>query len=186
MQEEEKFKGAGFKTQIEVMRELFGDKGLETVKKQSSQELRSYLTRKIMDTEWIPERVSAELSEKTDKILGKGDGALMRQIGYKIAMENLKGIYKAFVKLTSIKSLLKRANVVYKKYYSHGWIEPVEDGKNFYSFQVVGNDPFPSTCPGILGFVDAILEVYKLEGTVTHTECRLKGGKRCVFRLEWE
>jgi hypothetical protein len=139
-----------------------------------------------MDTEWVPERISAELSETADKTFGKGDGVLMRQIGYKIAKDNLKGIYKAFIKLTSIKSLLRRANVVFKKYYSHGWIEPVEESEKSYTFEIVGHTPFPSTCPGILGWIDAIIEVYKLKGTVTHTQCKVRGDKKCVYRLEWE
>jgi hypothetical protein len=186
MQDDEKFKGAGFKTQVDIVKQLFKDEGLEKIKENASEDLKAHLERKIMDTEWIPERISAELSEKADKVLGRGDGALMRRIGYHIAIDNLKGVYKAFVKLTNIKSLLRRANVVWKKYYSHGWIETVDEGKNHFTFEVVGKHPYPSTCPGVLGFVDAVVEVYKVKGKVTHTECKIKGDKRCVFHLEWK
>lgn len=186
MLQDQKFKGAGFNAIVGVVRERFGEDAVRKIVEKCNPETRSYATRKVLDNEWVPDVVSAEFIEVADKVMGRGDESLMRWIGYQVAKENLSGIYKAFVKMSSIQSILKRANVVWKKYYSHGYLETIELEKGRFVFEVRQYDPTPSSCPSLLGWMDMFLEVYKKKGKAEHVECRLKGGKCCRFKLTWE
>jgi hypothetical protein len=185
-QDYQKFKGAGFNAQLKAITTLYGASGLEKVIEASSEEFKEYTRKKVLENEWIPDRVGAEGLFLADKILGKGDLALVRKLGYMIAKDNLSGIYKAFIKLTTIESLLKRADVVWKKYYSEGYIEIITQEPKHYVFEIVNYQPYPSTCIALLGWLDTFLEVYKLKGTATHTECKNKGGERCIFEMTWK
>jgi len=185
-QDYQNFKGAGFKAQLKAISDLFGERGLQKVLIASSVELRALAKKKLLDNEWVPDRLSGELLAKADQVLGKGDLSLIRKIGYMLAKDNLSGIYKAFIKLSSIEAILKRANLVWKKYYSHGYIDVIDKTPGHYIFEVANYQPYTSTCIGLLGWLDMFLEVYKLKGKATHTECKLRGGTRCIFELIWE
>lgn len=185
-QDYQRFKGAGFNAQLKAITALFGEAGLQKVIEGSSDEFKGWARKKVLENEWVPDRVGAEGLSQADKILGKGDMALVRKLGYLIAKDNLSGIYKAFIKLTTIESLLKRADVVWKKYYSDGYIEILTQEPKRYVFEIVNYQPYPSTCIALLGWLDTFLEVYKLKGTATHTECKNRGGKRCIFEMTWK
>jgi hypothetical protein len=185
-QDYQKFKGAGFNAQLKAITNIYGDAGLQKLIAGSSDEFKEYAKKKVLENEWIPDRVGAEGLSQADKILGNGDEALIRKLGYLIAKDNLSGIYKVFVKLTTIESLLKRADVVWKKYYSEGYIEILTQEPKHYVFEIANYQPYPSTCIALLGWLDTFLEVYKLKGTATHIECKNRGGKRCIFEMTWK
>jgi hypothetical protein len=185
-QDYQRFKGAGFNAQLKAITDLYGEAGLKKVIAGSSDEFKEWAKKKVLENEWIPDRVGAEGLSQADRILGKGDLSLVRKLGYLIAKDNLSGIYKVFIRLTTIESLLKRADVVWKKYYSDGFIEILTQEPNHYIFEIVNYQPYPSTCTALLGWLDTFFEVYKLKGTATHIECKNRGGKRCIFELTWK
>jgi len=185
-QDYQRFKGAGFNAQLRAITELFGEAGLQKVIDGSSDEFKQWAKKKVLENEWVPDRVGAEGLSQADKILGKGDLTVIRKLGYMVAKYNLSGIYKAFVKLTTIESLLKRADVVWKKYYSDGYIEILTQEPKHYIFEIVNYQPYPSSCIALLGWLDTFLEVYKLKGTATHPECKNRGGKHCIFEMTWK
>ena len=186
MKEEQKFKGAGLNALIQVLKERYGEAEYTKMVSRCSPDVKRYVNRKIYDNEWIPDSISAELTETADKTFEGGKDKLLRDMGYLIAHYNLSGIYKVFVKFSSIKSVLKRADLIWKKYYSHGEIKILKNEDRHFVFEVIDYEPYRSSCPGVLGWVDLFLELYKKKGTVTHPECKLKGDKRCVFDLHWE
>jgi hypothetical protein len=186
MREGQKFKGAAFNSLVKAIRERFGEEGLQKVVRECGPEVKRLINRKVLDNEWVSDYPGDELQVKTDQIFGRGDGRIMKEIGYTMAMDNLRGIYKVFVKFTSLKSVLKRANVIWSKYFNKGWINVLDEGKNHYSFEIVDYDPLPSTCAGVEGWLNMFLEVYKKKGTVEHSKCKLRGDKKCIYELKWE
>ena len=186
MEEEKKVKGAVVNSIINVLKEKLGEGGYQKVLSKCSPECRQMAMRKIYDSEWIADYYGDELMETADKMYSNRDWKLMRYIGYKVAREHFKGIYKVFVKFTSFKSILKRANVIWKKYFSEGHLEVLKWEEGIYQFEVLDTEPTPANCMGVLGWLDMFLEVYKVDGTAEHTECKLKGDKRSIFTLRWK
>jgi hypothetical protein len=186
-EDEQKFKGAGFNGIVEAIRERYGDAGLQKVLKRCSPDVRALTSRKVLDNEWVADDAGAELMEMADKVLSNGDWTLMRWIGYKVAKIHLRGIYKVFVKFTTFKSILKRANVVWKKYYTEGELKVVKWEKGLFQFEVVGYKGSPSNCMGVLGWLDMFLEVYKVKGgRAEHDQCRIKGSDKEIYTITWD
>jgi hypothetical protein len=182
----QKFKGAGMKVIIDFIRYRFGDEGLQKVMKKVSPVAREIATRRIRDNEWIPDEYGDEIMVKMDEIFGNGDGALIRDASKYIAESNLKGVYKAFAKMSSIESLLGRASTLWKRYYNQGDVEILDKGPGYIEAEIVDYRPFRSTCLGLQGWIDMIFEFYKTDGSIEHPECKMRGDKRCVFILKWK
>lgn len=180
------FKGTGFKTMLKALEDMYGEDGLKKVLDAGTPELRSYASKKILDNEWIPDRIGSNLLVTADKLLGRNDTVLIRKVGYWLAKDNLKGIYKIYVKMSSIAGLLKRADQIWRQYFSTGTVKVLLSEKKHYQFEVVEYIPDVDTCPGVLGWLDAFIEAYKVKGVASHPECKIKGQSRCVFDIKLE
>jgi len=186
IQDQQAFKGAGFKAMIRAITELYGAPALQKVLQAAGPELRQFATRKVLDNEWIPDRIGTDLMINADKVLGRGDYSLIRKLGYHVAKDNLTGIYKIYVKMTSISGLLKRADQIWSQYFNTGTVKVVLAEPKHYQFEVVDHTPYQDTCIGVLGWLDMFIEVYKVKGVASHPECKLKGHGKCVFDIKLE
>ena len=183
-QDQQAFKGTGFKAMLRAITAMHGDTGLKKVLEKASPELKSLTIRKVLDNEWVPDKLGAELMVSADRILGQGDYSKIRKIGYFVAKDNLTGIYKIYVKMTSINGLLKRGDQIWKQYFNSGSVKTLLAEPNHFQFEVVDHTPFPDTCMGVLGWLDMFIKVYKRKGVASHPECKLKGHNRCVFDIK--
>jgi hypothetical protein len=185
-QELQAFKGAGFKAMLRAITTMHGEAGLKKVLAGASPELKSLTIRKVLDNEWIPDKLGTELMVSADRVLGQGDYSQIRKISYFVAKDNLTGIYKIYVKMTSINGLLKRADQIWKQYFSTGTVKTLLAEPNHFQFEVLDYIPYPDTCIGVLGWLDMFMEVYKRKGVASHPECKLKGHSRCLFDIKLE
>ena len=78
----------------------------------------------IMSSEWYPiKEMYLEPTASMCEQLYNGDSIGAYEIGRYSAENALRGIYKAFVKLSSVKSFIQRANVMMTTYYKPSAIE---------------------------------------------------------------
>ena len=178
------FKGAGFNAIQRAITEMYGEAGLKKVLDAGSAELRQFSSRKVLDNEWIPDRIGSDLMITADRVFGRGDYALIRKIGAWVAKDNLKGIYKVYIKMTSISGLLRRADQIWSQYFNTGSVKVLLAEPKHYQFEVVDYIPDPDTCIGVLGWLDVFIEAYKVKGVASHPECKLKGHNRCIFDIK--
>lgn len=148
-------------------------------------EHRKVLGGRLLENEWVDDRVAFALTIAIDKVLGAGDGAYYRIVGRVVARETLRGIYRIFLKLAGMDVVVRRANSVWRAYFDTGRFDVLEVGKGFARVRLLDYAPFPTTCPGIMGWIDVIYEFYHLEGTTEHTSCLRSGGQYCEFRQSW-
>jgi hypothetical protein len=186
IQDQQAFKGAGFKAMLRAITELYGEPALQKVLQAAGPELRQYTARKVLENEWIPDRIGTDLLITADKVLGRGDYTLIRTFGYHVAKDNLKGIYKIYIKITSISGLLKRADQIWSQYFNTGKVKVVMAEEKHFQFEVLDYSPYPDTCIGVLGWLDMFLEVYKVKGVASHPQCKLKGSGKCIFDIKLE
>jgi hypothetical protein len=185
-QDQQAFKGAGFKAMLRAITTLHGEAGLKKVLDNASPDLKTLTTRKVLDNEWIQDRLGTELMVSADRILGQGDLSQIRKISYLVAKDNLTGIYKIYVKMTSINGLLKRADQIWKQYFNSGSVKTLLTEPNHFQFEVLDHHPYPDTCIGVLGWLDMFMEVYKRKGVASHPECKRSGHSRCIFDIKLE
>jgi len=186
VQQKQHFKGAALKGIIEYIRSRWGEEGLQKVIDNMSPDAREWGVRRIMDNEWVPDAHSNEFLVTMDKLFGRGDMALVRKAWKDIAAQNLSGVYRVFAKMSSVESIMKRSDVLWKTYYDTGKIHIIKKGKGHMEAEVVGYVPYESSCPGLLGWIDYIFEFYKVKGQVTHPMCKLRGDPQCIYDIKWE
>jgi hypothetical protein len=185
-QDQQSFKGAGFKAMVRALNEMYGEAAVKRVIEACGPELRSFVAKKTLDNVWLPDRVGTDLVVTADRLLGKGDFSLIRKVGYCVAKDNLTGIYKIYVKMSSISGLLKRADQIWRQYFNTGNVKVLLAEKKHFQFEVVDYTPYPDTCIGVLGWLDMFLEVYKVKGVASHPDCKLKGQGHCIFDITLE
>jgi hypothetical protein len=186
IQDQQAEKGSAFNGTVRAIKELYGEEALKKILEAGSPELRELCSRKVLDNEWVPDRVASSLMLTADRLYGRGDLAAIRKIGFLVAHYNLTGIYKIYVKMSSIGGLVKRADQIWKQYFNIGRVQVLLSEEKHFQFEIMDHDPFPEKCTAILGWLDMFIEVYKVKGVATHPECKAKGQRRCVFDIKLE
>ncbi len=77
----------------------------------------------LMPTNWVSNKVATEIMEKTAKVFFPGQRDDLEQLGRICADRAFNGIYKAFLRITSLSFLLKRVPLVWNMYHSVGKAE---------------------------------------------------------------
>lgn len=99
-------------------RERFGQKGLDTWLEAISLQARQVYTSQILPSEWYPiEETYLHPTKVLCDLFYGGDPAGAREIGAYSADYALKGVYKAFVKITSVKFFVSRTASILQTYY---------------------------------------------------------------------
>lgn len=93
------------------------------------------------------------------------------EVGIDSAIQALKGIYKIFVRITSLEFVIKRTETIFSTYYSQGNMALIENKENLKRFRVTGFSEaeqliFYRISGWIFGIFDVISENID---SVTHT-----------------
>ncbi len=125
-----------------------------------------------------------EIMERVLKWISKNHGMdRVRQAG-KFTVKNL-GLFAYMVRFMNMKAMLSRAEDRFRELYRFGELDiEVHDNKAITRMRDVSG--IEENCQGWIGVLEAMLELTKTRGTVTHTECQMKGAERCVYVVEWQ
>jgi len=136
------------------------------------------------ETVWAPFDVWARFVEISDRVLGSGDFALVREGGFWAAQRDLPAIFpEVHTRRDSRHLLIELASRFWHFYYDSGRAEAVaSDDPNNEVFEV--ND-FPSPhrahCESILGWLAGAHAFLGLDVEVSMPMCRAKGDERCLY-----
>ena len=87
-------KGSAITARVRYVRELYGEPGVRRVKEALSPEYRKRLEEKVMPHDWVPMEMFIELCTEIDRMYGRGDLALCRELGRYAAKVNLPTLYR--------------------------------------------------------------------------------------------
>lgn len=165
-----------------------GSAGMKRLLAQVSPELKQVLETRIQKANWYPFEQFIELNETIDRVFGKGDRGLIKQIGRDGADANLTTIYRLFFKLGSVNWILGRAVRLWSAHYDSGYLEVMTRGPRSAVVRVRGfATPHPVHCLAVAGWAERSVE---LSGgkrvALAEVKCRTKGDEFCQFDVRWE
>jgi hypothetical protein len=79
----------------------------------------------ILMAAWYPFEYYSQLHRAIDQVMGKGDLAVLLDVGKYSAELAVHGVTKIFFKLGSPEFILKRASAVWHQHYTSGLMEPI-------------------------------------------------------------
>lgn len=163
-------------------------KSLDEIIKMMTPEDQQIFSQKILSSEWYPYSTYINLGNIIDRVFGKGDQSLSREIGKLSARTDLRGVYRIFLSFLNPQQIVKRIATIWGSYYDRGVVEVIEykPGKLVWHLK-----DFPEIgkfhCKNIEGWNEAFLELlgYK-EARARETKCQSEGSPCCEFVLTWK
>jgi len=128
-------------TDLVVIKTMLKEKnsgGLESFLLELTPETRG-LFQTIMPTTWVPSQAASEIMEKAARALYPGRPDDLEQLGRDCARHAFNGIYKTFLRISSLAFLLNRVPLVWNMYHSAGKaVITVSDEKSGATLVVTG------------------------------------------------
>jgi hypothetical protein len=181
-------KGSALASRILWVQLEHGMKGRERVIAQSSPELSAAIEAGFHKAQWYPFEQFVELNVVIDRLFGRGDLALARELGRHGADANLTTIYRLFFKLGSVHWILGRAVRLWSAHYDSGFAEVATRGARVAVLRIHGFEtPHVAHCLSVMGWAERSIE---LSGgkrpIVEESKCRTRGDELCQIDVAWE
>jgi hypothetical protein len=182
-------KGSSFASRVLWVRLNHGADGIDRLAAQCTPELRALVEQGVKMANWYPFDQFIELNTTIDRVFGKGDGALVRQLGYHGADANLATIYRLFYRVGSVMWLLGRAARLWNAHYDSGRLEVRARGAGGGEAELDIIDfesPSCVHCDAVTGWCQRSIEMSGGQATtVERTQCRRDGAQLCRIRARW-
>jgi hypothetical protein len=146
------------------------------------------LKKMFLSNAWLDYSLWWRLLIATDKTLGKGDLALIREIGAFDARENLNGIYKTFISFMRPDFIIGNASMIWKRYYDSGELRPIQVTRTSAEFWLLDWKTLPLQHElEIIGWMESALSMTGVKNLhIGHTTCMARGDDHCTFHAVWE
>ena len=133
-----KIKGTGIISQIQFVRENFGDEGYARWLASLSQPAKLCVENPVSATSWYEgDHVTLELRNQICEVFFNGDPRGAREIGAFTAEKSLKGVYRFFLRLGSSEWIVGRAARLFGTFFKPGSIIHVESAKGLLLMRLV-------------------------------------------------
>ena len=182
-------KGTSVSAVLRFVTQNWGPEGLARLaEKVSPPEAAKLIRDSVLAGSWYPFSHFVALLDAAETVFGGGSGTFARREGMSCADFDLRGVYRVFVRLTSPAFLVERAGKVWRQYYDSGELVIVESSDHEVTFELKAfASPHRGHCETVLGWSERAAE---LSGATrvraSHPNCRARGDRRCIFRIDWE
>ncbi len=183
-------KGSAVTARLRFVRELYGEPGVRRVKEALTEAHRALIEKRVLPHDWVPFELFVDLSVEIDRIYGKGDLELCREMGRYASKVNLPTLYRIFYALGSPAFIIGRAVRVWDVHYSSGRItaEIERSGPTERATLTLRDfaTPHRAHCLSVLGWAERSVELSG--GRVVEAEertCRTRGDDACRFVVAW-
>ncbi len=165
-----------------------GAAGMGRLLSQASPELRASVEGGVHKAKWYPFAQFVEINVLLDRLFGRGDLGLIRELGRFGADANLTTIYRLFFKVGTVHWILGRAVRLWSAHYDSGFLEIMTRGPKTTVLRIRGYDtPAQVHCMSVMGWCERSIE---LSGgkrvTISEPLCRTRGDELCQFEASWE
>ena len=181
-------KGSAFQSRIRWIKFNHGEAGLERVCAAATPELAAILRQGAVMAAWYPFELFVELNQRIDAIFGKGDLALVTQLGRDGADANLTTIYRLFFKVGTVKWIMARAARLWGMHYDSGRMIVQQAPGNEVELRIVDfESPHRVHCLAVQGWAERSVELSGGKNVVLEElTCRASGDTTCRFRITWQ
>lgn len=181
-------KGSAFSSRIKWTRLNQGESGLNRLTAEVSSNLADLLEDGAVMSSWYPFELFIELNEAIDRTFGKGDLALIRQLGRHGADANLTTIYRLFFKVGTVKWIMARAARLWHMHYDSGRMIVYQSPGKEVTLEIKDFDePHRVHCMAVQGWAERSVELSGgREVVLDELSCRASGADTCKFRIKWQ
>jgi hypothetical protein len=181
-------KGTSIAGRREYVVRHFGEAKLRAVLAQlKDREAAQRLEKAVLKSNWYSFDLFIDLTETIDRVLGFGDGRLIRKISAETAQEDLSGVYKIFFKHDPV-HLFRKATQFFGSYYnSSGTLQVTKLADTAFELEVMKFEtPHWAHCETIIGWAQRAIELTGMKNVHgDHLECRGRGAQRCRMQISW-
>jgi hypothetical protein len=182
-------KGTSLAAIVRFIRKNWGDNGLARLASAArSPDVAAVVTGTVLAGSWYPFAYFTELLDAATALFGEGADAFAQREGASCAEYDLRGVYRAFVRLTSPGFVIERSGKVWRQYYDSGELVVLEKADADVQFELRAfGSPHRGHCGTVLGWSHRAAELSGAAGVRSvHTTCRARGDRRCIFQLSWK
>ncbi len=138
----------------------------------------------VFPSNWYPVRVFVDVNEVMLKKYGSGNGRIIRDAAKYGAMNNLKTVYRIFMKVATVDYVVKKAAVMFSQFYDFGHMKHIKsDGSNIV-LHLENVPELPMIFERVAGY---------MEGVIASTSARscdvkydyLQHDRRAVFDVRY-
>lgn len=181
-------KGTAWIGLMNYLNENFSVAEISKLKSFLDNEAKELFEKKILHTSWIDYATYIKTLVIADRILGRGDLGLIRQVNYYQARTEVKWPYRILISLLSPKTVINSGCKIYRQYYDKGKSTAVNLTAHSVTFKI-------EDAPDIPRYHDVELEAYfeellRMAGTknikwINH-KCIAKSDPYCLDEVTWE
>lgn len=181
-------KGSALTSRILWVQLEHGEAGFQRLLAQVSPELKSIVEMGVHKAKWYPFEQFVEMNLVLDRLYGKGDLGLIKDLGRYGADANLKTIYRLFYKVGTVHWILGRAVRLWSAHYDTGYLEVMTRGPKTAVLRIRGyHSPHAVHCMSVMGWAKRSIELSGGKRVVSaETKCRVKGDEFCQIESSWE
>ncbi len=159
----------------------------EQVLDELSPELRTQAEDGFMQPAWHEMDELIELTEAIVRTIGGGQQSVLYEAGTFACEENLRGVYRVFLKIGFIQLMLKRVSQAWSVQFDSGRMVVANSSKRTARL-ALHDVPQPSAvhCLPIAGWVKRAAELAGCRDVSCEVSaCRLRGDPACHFDMRW-
>jgi hypothetical protein len=181
-------KGSALASRVLWVKLGHGEAGMGKLLAAATPQLREAIEAQISKSRWYPFEQFVELNLIIDRLFGRGDLSLIRELGRYGADANLTTIYRLFYKVGTTQWILGRAVRLWSAHYDSGYLEVITRSARSAIIRILGfSTPDPAHCLSVIGWTERSIE---LSGgrrvTVEESRCRTRGDDVCQLDASWE
>lgn len=179
-------RGAAILPRIRYLQEKFPEQWPQLVAA-LPEATRPTLSGLMLPTVWYPFSCFLDLNVTADRLAGKNDLTLVKELARHTAEASLNTFFKFFIRFGSPEMVLSKAASMWGLTYDAGRAEAVMTGKNAGAFIVKEfPSPHPVLCMALTGWAERALELTGQKDIVVHEKtCAARGGTECRFEGTW-
>jgi hypothetical protein len=181
-------KGSAIASRVLWVRLHHGEDGDARLRQAVAPATRAILGEPPNKAKWYPFDAFVDLNLTIDRVFGKGDLAVVRELGRFGADANLTTVYRLFYMVGMPKWIMDRAARLWDLHYDSGRAMIVRYPGDEIDLRVIGfATPHRTHCISVQGWCERSLELSGGKQVVTEeVKCRVRGDEMCVFHAAWK
>lgn len=182
-------KGTSVAAIVRFVNENWGDAGLSRLAEAiRDPDIVTIIEGKVLAGSWYPFAYFTELLDTAESLFGGGIDEFSRREGASCADYDLRGVYRVFVRFTSIDFVIERSGKVWHQYYDSGDLVILETQRQRVSFELREfASPHRGHCGTVLGWSERAAELSGVaDVSGSHPSCRARGDSCCIFQIAWK